>query len=193
MEQTKRVRSSTIVLLFGLLINVMMLLHCIVPHIGQILVSRGYTGLLVSLINTDFSLPIEIMATFWVAVSSAYVGVDRAIFTAHAATTSYVDSNKELDKGSGSRNLHVILQSLILFGCAVLLNFVFKKDLALSQFFVALGSSITLYVAGTKSISVANELTNHERKDHHNPPHHHPPKHGGKGMVQDDLDDCPCV
>lgn len=125
-------------------------------------------------------MPIEIMATFWVAVSSAYVGVDRAIFAAHAATTAYVESNKELDTGSSSRNLHVILQSLILFLFAVILNFVFNKDLALSQFFIALGSSITLYVAGTKSISVANELTNTERKDGcGNPPPpngHRPPK-----------------
>lgn len=176
MEQTKRIRSSTIVLLFGILINVMMVLHCLVPFIGYILTSYGYTNRFIQFINTEFSLPIEIMATFWVAVSSAYVGVDRAIFAAHAATTAYVESNKELDKGSSSRNLHVILQSLVLFLFAVLLNFVFNKDLALSQFFIALGSSITLYVAGTKSISVANELTNTERKEGcKNPPP--PPPH----------------
>jgi hypothetical protein len=106
------------------------------------------------LINVGLDLPIKEFLTLWVGIVSAYVGIDRAQFTLES---SQLESG-EANYGDPSKLRKVILLCGILLA-ATIVGEILKDgsgaEFGVSQAAVAFGTTIMLYVAGQKAISMA--------------------------------------
>lgn len=108
----------------------------------------------IKLVNSNFQLPMQEFAYSWVAISAAYIGVDRASYFVKSTT----ESKGSAEFGDPSTNRRVILLSGLLFGLALICNLYVDKDFQLTSLATSFGSSITLYCAGQKSIKIAKYI-----------------------------------
>ena len=105
-------------------------------------------------INAGLNLPIPEFLTLWVGIVSVYVGIDRAQFTLE----STMMSSGEANYGDPSKLRKVILLCGILLAasiCGEVLKDGSGAEFGISQAAVAFGTTIMLYIAGQKAISVA--------------------------------------
>lgn len=105
-------------------------------------------------INAGLNLPIPEFLTLWVGIVSVYVGIDRAQFTLES--THMVSG--EADYGDPSKLRKVILLCGILLAATIIgetLKDGSGAEFGVSQAAVAFGTTIMLYVAGQKAISMA--------------------------------------
>ena len=109
-------------------------------------------------INTGLNLPIEEFLTLWVGIVSAYVGIDRAQFVYESATLE----SGQADYGDPAKLRKVILLCGLLL-IATILGEALKDgsgaEFGVSQAAIAFGTTIMLYIAGQKAISIA-KVTN---------------------------------
>lgn len=99
-------------------------------------------------INGNLVLPMQTIAWFWMAISAAYIGVDRAAYAIKTAN----ERSGQSDMGNPSTIRRIILISGLLTLEALVCNGFADADFELDAFFTAFGSSITLYVTGQKAI-----------------------------------------
>lgn len=109
-------------------------------------------------INAGLNLPITEFLTLWIGIVSAYIGIDRAQF-AYESTRLI---SGEADYGDpGKLRRTIVLCGVLLF--ATIAGETLKDgsgaDFAVSQAAIAFGTSIMLYIAGQKAISMA-KVTN---------------------------------
>lgn len=106
------------------------------------------------IINVGLELPITEFLTLWVGIVSVYVGIDRAQFTLES---SHLCSG-EADYGDPSKLRKVILLCGILLLASIAgetLKDGSGADFGVSQAAIAFGTTIMLYIAGQKAISMA--------------------------------------
>ncbi len=109
-------------------------------------------------INAGLELPITEFLTLWVGIVSVYVGIDRAQFTIESAQMS----TGEADYGDPSKLRKVILLCGIILLASIAgetLKDGSGADFGVSQAAIAFGTTIMLYIAGQKAISIA-KITN---------------------------------
>jgi hypothetical protein len=109
---------------------------------------------LAEFINTGLNLPITEFLTLWVGIVSVYVGIDRAQFTLES--THMISG--EADYGDPSKLRKVILLCGVLLTATIIgetLKDGSGAEFGVSQAAVAFGTTIMLYVAGQKAISMA--------------------------------------
>ena len=99
-------------------------------------------------INGNLVLPMQTIAWFWMAISAAYIGVDRAAYAIKTAN----ERSGQSDMGDPSTIRRIILISGLLTLEALVCNGFADADFELDAFFTAFGSAITLYVTGQKAI-----------------------------------------
>lgn len=107
-----------------------------------------------SILNANFALPIETLSWFWTAICAAYIGVDRAKYAVKSAEMEV----GKVDIGEPKKLRKTIVISGLLFLLAVLCNVITDADFDLNGFSSAFASSILLYVAGQKTISMTATL-----------------------------------
>lgn len=140
------------VLFFGLIVFCSLLLQCFVPFI-QKLAMLGYNGnvaFITSLININFSLPMETISNLWAAISATYVGLDRAAFTVDALRTG--QESAAFDEEKMIQLTQILWMSFGIYVSAVLLYTFFDADLSLTPLFVSFGATVLSYVAGNKAV-----------------------------------------
>lgn len=146
-------KTSFFVRLYAIILAVVLILQALIilvqnSEFADLLRMDLQKGVLLDFLNGSLVFPIETMTNFWVAISCAYIGVDRA---SYFIKTSNCESG-QTDFGDPSSNRKIILWSGLLYGVAVLCNMFVDAEFSLTQFAAAFGSSIMLYVAGQKGI-----------------------------------------
>lgn len=109
------------------------------------------------LLNHTTDLAIPQFAALWIVVSAAYIGVDRAKF---AVETSQLQAG-QANYGEPQKSRRIIILSGILLLASI--AFEAMKDgsnvnYSVGNFAVAFGTSVSLYVAGMKSISLTQSI-----------------------------------
>lgn len=99
-------------------------------------------------INGNLELPMQTISWFWMAISAAYIGVDRAAYAIKTANTKI----GQADMGDPATIRHIIFISGLLALEALICNGLVEADFQLDAFFTAFGTSCTFYVAGQKAI-----------------------------------------
>ena len=99
-------------------------------------------------INGNLELPMQTISWFWMAISAAYIGVDRTAYAIKTANTKRGQS----DMGDPATIRHIIIISGLLALEALICNGFVDADFQLDAFFTAFGTAITFYVAGQKAI-----------------------------------------
>ncbi|MDR2457689.1 MAG: hypothetical protein LBD41_04335 [Clostridiales Family XIII bacterium] len=140
--------SSIWVILFGIFVVVSLFLQCLVPFLMK------YNGFATYFVNMQFVLPMDVITSFWAAISAAYIGVDRAAMTISTVNGEY----NKLDKGNPEHNRHIIIESFIIYSVATALNIIFDAQLSLTPLATSLGASVLLYVSGQKAIYAASKI-----------------------------------
>lgn len=100
------------------------------------------------LLNLKVEVPMEMLSRCWVAISAAYIGVDRASYAIKTSTESYGMA----EFGDPSTNRRIILLNGIILFAAFICNLSVDADFQLPSLTCSFGSSITLYCAGQKAI-----------------------------------------
>ena len=116
--------------------------------------------LLMNFINGEIMLPINAMATIWVAICAAYCGVDRASYLIKSTT----ESRGQCDMGNPAMLRFIILLAGLLFAAGIVFGFFSDCNYELSTLASAWGSSIVLYVAGQKGIKIAKYVEKAAKK-----------------------------
>jgi len=146
------------VLIFGIFVGISLVLQCFIPFLQKMAeLNNGEWLWFLSLFNSKFVLPMEMISNFWAAISATYVGLDRAAYTVDA-----FKNGKEAEALSDDRMIQltqVIWMSLFIYVIAVVLNTFFDAELALTPLFVAFGSSMLCYVAGNKAVKGFEKLS----------------------------------
>lgn len=99
-------------------------------------------------INGNLELPMQTISWFWMAISAAYIGVDRTAYAIKTANTKRGQS----DMGDPATIRHIIFISGLLALEALICNGLVEADFQLDAFFTAFGTACTFYVAGQKAI-----------------------------------------
>lgn len=99
-------------------------------------------------INGNLELPMQTISWFWMALSAAYIGVDRTAYAIKTANTKRGQS----DMGDPATIRHIIFISGLLALEALVCNGLVEADFQLDAFFTAFGTACTFYVAGQKAI-----------------------------------------
>ena len=99
-------------------------------------------------VNGNLELPMQTISWFWMAISAAYIGVDRAAYAIKTANTKI----GQADMGDPATIRHIIFISGLLALEALVCNGLVEADFQLDAFFTAFGTSCTFYVAGQKAI-----------------------------------------
>lgn len=99
-------------------------------------------------INGNLELPMQTISWFWMALSAAYIGVDRTAYAIKTANTKRGQS----DMGDPATIRHIIFISGLLALEALICNGLVEADFQLDAFFTAFGTACTFYVAGQKAI-----------------------------------------
>ena len=99
-------------------------------------------------INGNLELPMQTISWFWMAISAAYIGVDRTAYAIKTANTKI----GQADMGDPATIRHIIVISGLLAVEALICNGLVEADFQLDAFFTAFGTSCTFYVAGQKAI-----------------------------------------
>ena len=99
-------------------------------------------------VNGNLELPMQTISWFWMAISAAYIGVDRAAYAIKTANTKI----GQADMGDPATIRHIIFISGLLALEALICNGLVEADFQLDAFFTAFGTSCTFYVAGQKAI-----------------------------------------
>jgi hypothetical protein len=99
-------------------------------------------------INGNLVLPMETISWFWMAISAAYIGVDRTAYAIKTANTK----RGQADMGNPATIRHIIFISGLLALESLVCNGLVEADFQLDAFFTAFGTAITFYVAGQKAI-----------------------------------------
>lgn len=152
--------ASIWVIFFGIFVICSLIIQCVVPFLSKF-ASIEKLEILRFLINQQFILPMEVITSFWAAISAAYIGVDRAAMTISTVNGEY----NKLDKGNPEHNRHIIILSFFIYITAVLLNLIFDTNLALTPLATSLGASVLLYVSGQKAIYAASKIAPENDKD----------------------------
>lgn len=145
---------------FGVIVGLSLVLQAIVPITALILHKFGLEQLAIPL-NENFKLPMDVITTFWAACCAAYVGVDRAAFTIQ----TFINKEGTHINGEPEHLKQVIIESFIVYSIGVLLNVFFNADFALSPLFTAFGSSLVLYIGGSKAITGVKGISKHDDLD----------------------------
>lgn len=106
-------------------------------------------------INANLEIPMEMLSYCWVAISAAYVGVDRA---SYAIKTSQLEAGA-MDCGDPATNRRVILLSGLLLATGFIFNIFVDADFQLPSLTTSFGSSITLYCAGQKAVKCTKYIS----------------------------------
>jgi len=142
------------VILFGIFVAFSLCLQVFIPFLQMMVrhdLLNGNFQFLLSLVNQNFNLPMDVISSFWAAISAAYVGLDRAAFAIDALNKG---PNTSAFNETKMRHLHQVLwMSFIIYALAVLLNTFFDAELALTPLLISFGSMMLLYVSGNKVVS----------------------------------------
>lgn len=151
----KRIQGASIwVIAFGIFVGCSLITQCIIPFLAKFCVERGIGGILYALANQNFNLPMDVITSFWAAISAAYIGVDRAAMTISTINGEY----EKTDYGNPAHNKQVIILSFIIYTLAVVLNLIFDVELSLIPLATSLGAAVLLYVSGQKAIYAASKI-----------------------------------
>ena len=145
--------TSIWVIMFGVMVGVSLLLQCMIPFLTRMAHAFGNDSWLV-MTNVNFVLPMDVITSFWAAISAAYVGFDRGAFTLATLRGEY----NKLETGNPGRNRQVIKLSFGIYALAVLLNVFFDAELSLGPLMSSFGASVLLYVSGQRSILAASKF-----------------------------------
>jgi hypothetical protein len=152
--------ASIWVIFFGIFVVVSLFTQCIIPFLAKFAELHNYSWLL-AIVNQQFILPMEVITSFWAAISAAYIGVDRAAMTISTVNGTY----NHVDSGNPEHNRHIIIESFIIYSVAVLLNIIFDIELSLTPLATSFGASVLLYVSGQKAIYAASKIAPEDDKD----------------------------
>lgn len=103
---------------------------------------------IVPYLNGSFTMPLSVMAWIWVAICSAYIGIDRASYT----VKTMCELAGQMDVGNPDTLRLIIAVSGVLFAWATAANMVVDADFALDAYATGFGTSIAMYIAGMKAI-----------------------------------------
>jgi len=146
------------VFLFGIFVASSLMLQCFIPFLQRMAeIHDGSWEWLLTIFNSKFILPMEMISNFWAGISATYVGLDRAAFTVDAFKNGI--HNDAFDDGKLKSLRQIMLLSFIIYGLAVILNTFFDAELALTPLFISFGSSVLCYVAGNKTVIAFSKLT----------------------------------
>jgi hypothetical protein len=154
-KMKKRIQGASIwVIAFGIFVGFSLITQCIIPFLAKFCVERGIGGVLYALANQNFKLPMDVITSFWAAISAAYIGVDRAAMTISTINGEY----EKTDYGNPGHNKQVIVLSFFIYTLAVILNLIFDVELSLIPLATSLGAAVLLYVSGQKAIYAASKI-----------------------------------
>jgi hypothetical protein len=153
--------ASIWVIYFGVFVGISLIVQCLVPFLEKFVEINQYTGLLAGIVNHKFILPMDVITSFWAAISAAYIGVDRAAMTISTINGEY----NKLDTGNPEHNRHIIIESFIIYILATILSILFDTELALTPLVTSFGASVLLYVSGQKAIFAASKIAPEDDKD----------------------------
>lgn len=144
-------KTSFMVFVYAVSLITMMFIQDIIYIIGNYSEALQYVkvnGFLFNVLNGQIRLPISSLSHLWVAVCSAYIGVDRA---AYAIKSSKMKRGKtDIGDPATLRKIIFVSGLVLLFGCVS--NCFVDYDFELNSLASAFGSSILLYIAGQKAI-----------------------------------------
>jgi hypothetical protein len=152
--------TSKFVLFYGAFVMISLLLQCLIPFFSKFVELTGYEGFWILFLNQNFTLPMDIITSFWAAISAGYVGVDRGMYM--------IDGFKnggDIDAFTPIQLSHltqVIIESFLVYSLAVALNIFFDSNLSLTPLATSLGTSVLLYVLGNKGIKASQALSAEE-------------------------------
>jgi hypothetical protein len=151
---------SPYVIFFGFFVGVSLLLQCFIPFLQKMveLNNIGYNwGYWLTILNNDFTLPMELISQFWAAIAAAYVGLDRTVFAVDAL--KHGTNDQEAFSPNKLKQLNQIMWlSFGLYILAVLLNTVFQAELALTPLLACFGSIVLFYVSGNKVVRTMEKV-----------------------------------
>lgn len=105
-------------------------------------------------VNANFRFPINNMTLLWTIISASYIGVDRAAYCVRSAEMAVGQS----DVGNPRTLRLVIGLSILFFVVAVAGNILVDADYDLTTLSTAIGTSISLYIAGQKAITLCKNV-----------------------------------
>lgn len=140
-------KTSFMVVLYAVITAILMLVQ-LALHLCLKFDWQTMNPIFKDFINGNLELPMQTISWFWMAISAAYIGVDRTAYAIKTANTKRGQS----DMGDPATIRHIILISGLLALEALICNGLVEADFQLDAFFTAFGTSITFYVAGQKAI-----------------------------------------
>ena len=144
-------KTSTMVMVYAISYAVIMLIQAGLMIFGQAVdTGKIVPTFITSLLNAKVEMPLEALSIIWVALASAYIGVDRG---AYAVKTSTLEYGKQ-DVGDPRTLRQIILVSGLLFMEGITLSTVCAADFQLTQLASAFGTTTVLYVIGQKAIKI---------------------------------------
>jgi hypothetical protein len=152
--------SGIFVMLYGFFIIISLFLQALIPFLNQF---PQIAEALPILFNTHFELPMDVLTSFWAAISAAYVGADRAMFAIDGLRNGLDIHAFDADKRV--QMIQVLIISFAIYSIAVLLNVIFEANFALSPLATSLGASVLCFVVGNKAISGMQKLSPEEDAD----------------------------
>jgi hypothetical protein len=152
--------SCVFVMLYGFFIIISLFLQALIPFLNQF---PEIAAAVPFLFNSNFELPMDVLTSFWAAISAAYVGADRAMY----ALDGLKNGNEihAFDSDKRTQMIQILIISFVIYSVAVLLNVLFDANFALSPLATSLGASVLCFVVGNKAISGMQKLSPEEDTD----------------------------
>jgi hypothetical protein len=158
-QMRNRINGCSIwVILYGFFVGFSLIMQCIIPALALLSTRLQWSPVITEILNNKFVLPLDVIVWIWTVMAAGYIGVDRTVFFAITVKGNF----GEIKVGNPNHLHHIIIESGILYGLAVVLNLLFDIDLQLTPLCAAFGSSVLFYVLGHKSITGASALAPHE-------------------------------
>jgi len=151
-------RTCPYVIFFGVVVISSLALQCFIPLLQRL---AGYDpehwAIFLTIFNTSFKIPMELISNFWAAISATYVGLDRAAFAVDAfrnGSNNHAFTEEKIDKLK-----QIIKLSFFIYVIAASMNTFFDAEFALAPLFASFGASILAYVAGNKTVTAFQKIS----------------------------------